>query len=110
MKSICKKFSGMGVIFRDESNQSSFTIIGYSDATVTAPRSSSNHAVKDLISLCHAPQVVHVPGHVRVHDQLGGRVLVHVLRQQLPRSGPADGWTSGLTSSEIDRRRANSKH
>ena len=26
----------MGVIFRDESNESSFTIIDYSDATVTA--------------------------------------------------------------------------
>ena len=36
MKSICKKFSGMGVTFRDESNEPSFIIIGYSDATVTA--------------------------------------------------------------------------
>ena len=36
MKSICKTFSGMSVIFRDESNDSSFIIFGYSDATVNA--------------------------------------------------------------------------
>ena len=36
MKSICKTFSGMGVIFRDESNDSSSIMIGYSDATVIA--------------------------------------------------------------------------
>ena len=36
MKSIFKTFSGMSVIFRDESNDSSFIMIGYSDATVTA--------------------------------------------------------------------------
>ena len=35
MKSICKTFSGMGVIFRDESNEPSFIMIGYSDAVVT---------------------------------------------------------------------------
>ena len=35
MKSICKTFLGMGVNFRDESNESSFIMIGYSDATVT---------------------------------------------------------------------------
>ena len=35
MKSICKIFSGMSVNFRDESNEPSFIIIGYSDATVT---------------------------------------------------------------------------
>ena len=35
MKSICKTFSGISVIFRDESNDSSFIMIGYSDATVT---------------------------------------------------------------------------
>ena len=37
MKSICKIFSGMSVNFRDESNEPSFIIIGYSDATVTVP-------------------------------------------------------------------------
>ena len=35
MKSICKIFSGISVIFRDESNYSSFIMIGYGDATVT---------------------------------------------------------------------------
>ena len=39
-----------GVTFRDESNEPSSTIIGYSDAAVTTSKSSSNHAVKDLIS------------------------------------------------------------
>jgi len=39
MKFICEIFSRMSVIFRDKSNESSSTIIGYSDATVTA----SNH-------------------------------------------------------------------
>ena len=36
MKSICKIFSGIGVIFRDESNDSSSIMIGYSDATMIA--------------------------------------------------------------------------
>ena len=35
MKSICKSFSVMDVIFQDESNESSFIIISYSNATVT---------------------------------------------------------------------------
>ena len=35
MKSICKTLLGMGINFRDESNEPSFIIIGYSDATVT---------------------------------------------------------------------------
>ena len=34
MKSICKIFLGMSVTFRDESNDSSFIMFGYSDATV----------------------------------------------------------------------------
>ena len=34
MKSICKIFLGMSVIFRDESNDLSFIMFGYSDATV----------------------------------------------------------------------------
>ena len=46
MKSICKTFSGMGVTFRDESNEPSFIIIGYSDRAQSSP----NQAVKDLIS------------------------------------------------------------
>ena len=36
MKSICKFFLGMSVTFRDESNDPSFIMIGYIDATVTA--------------------------------------------------------------------------
>ena len=36
MKSICKTFLGMGINFRDESNEPSFIMIGNSDATVTA--------------------------------------------------------------------------
>jgi hypothetical protein len=37
MKFIYKNFLGMGVTFRDESNEPSFIMIVYSDATVTAP-------------------------------------------------------------------------
>ena len=36
MKFICKIFLEMSVIFRDESNDSSFIMFGYSNATVTA--------------------------------------------------------------------------
>ena len=36
MKSIYKTFLGMSVNFLDESNEPSFIMIGYSDATVTA--------------------------------------------------------------------------
>ena len=39
----------MCVAFRDESNETSSIMIGYSDATVTTPKSLSNHAVKDPI-------------------------------------------------------------
>ena len=35
MKSICKTFSEMDVIFRDKSNDGNKSKIGYSDATVT---------------------------------------------------------------------------
>ena len=34
MKSICKTFLGMGIIFRDESNDGNYSMIDYSDATV----------------------------------------------------------------------------
>ena len=40
----------MGVTFRDESNEPSSTMIVYSDATVTTPKSSFAHVVKDLIN------------------------------------------------------------
>ena len=36
-KFICKIFSWMDVIFQDESNEPSFIMIDYSDATVTMP-------------------------------------------------------------------------
>ena len=39
MKFICKIFSRMGIIFRDESNETGSIMIDYSDATVIA----SNH-------------------------------------------------------------------
>ena len=35
MKFICETFSRMGITFRDESNEPSYTMIVYSDATVT---------------------------------------------------------------------------
>ena len=41
MKLICENFSQMSVNFRDESNELSFIMIGYSDATVT----TSNHPI-----------------------------------------------------------------
>ena len=42
-----KYFLWMDVIFRDESNEPSSTMICYSDTTVITP----NHTVNDLISL-----------------------------------------------------------
>ena len=56
MKSICKTFLGMGVNFRDESNDPSFIIIGYSDATVT----TLNHPliVRSKASLARATATV----------------------------------------------------
>jgi len=46
MKSICKTFLGMCVTFRDEFNEPSFIMIGYSDRAQSTP----NRAVKVLIS------------------------------------------------------------
>ena len=56
MKSICKTFLEMGVNFRDESNEPSFIMIGYSDATVTA----LNHPliVRSKASLARATATV----------------------------------------------------
>jgi len=54
MKFICKIFLRMGIIFRAESNESSSTMIGYSDVTVTVP----NHLLimwsKNLLATSHA--------------------------------------------------------
>ena len=40
MKFICETFTRMSVIFRDESNEASSIMIGYSDATITTPNHS----------------------------------------------------------------------
>ena len=54
MKSVCKKFSGTGVTFRDEYNEPSSTIIGDSDATVTVPNHSLIMQSKALLAITHA--------------------------------------------------------
>ena len=56
MKSICKIYLEMGVNFRDKSNESSFIMIVYSDATVTA----LNHPliVRSKASLARATATV----------------------------------------------------
>ena len=56
MKFIYKTFLGMDVNFRDESNESSFIMIGYSDATVT----TLNHPliVQSKASLARATATV----------------------------------------------------
>ena len=62
MKFICETFSRMDVTFRDESNEPSSTMIGYSYATVTTSKLSSNNAVKDLVnySTCYSTIIVNV--------------------------------------------------
>ena len=62
MKFICETFLRMSVIFRAESNEPSFTIIGYSDTTVSTSKSFSNHAIKDLISYitCYSTIIVKI--------------------------------------------------
>ena len=54
MKFICEIFSRMSVTFRDESNESSSIIIGYNDATVTAPNYSLIMLSKILLATAHA--------------------------------------------------------
>ena len=51
-----QNFLGMGVTFRDECNEPSFIMIGYSDATVTAP----NHPliVRSKVSLAKVTATV----------------------------------------------------
>ena len=44
----------MGVTFRDESNEPSSTIIGYSDATVTVPNNPLIMRSKALLATTHA--------------------------------------------------------
>jgi len=54
MKFICETFSRIGVTFRDKSNESNSTTIGYSDATII----TSNHLLviwsKALLATAHA--------------------------------------------------------
>ena len=62
MKFICETFLWMIVIFRDESNEPIFIIIGYSGATVTASNHYPYRTVKGLISYnnCYNTIVVEV--------------------------------------------------
>ena len=49
MKFICEIFSRMGVTFRDESNETSLIMIGYSDAIVTTP--NYLQIIRSMVSL-----------------------------------------------------------
>ena len=53
MKSICKSFLGMCVTFRNESNESSFIMIGYRDATVTVHNHSLIMRSNVLLATTH---------------------------------------------------------
>ena len=54
MKFICETFLRIGVIFRVESNKSSSIMIGYIDATVTAPNHSLIMRSNALLGTTHA--------------------------------------------------------
>ena len=54
MKFICETFSRIGVIFREESNESSSTMIGYSDATVTVHNHALTMHLNVLLATAHA--------------------------------------------------------
>ena len=54
MKFICEIFSRMSVTFRDESNESSSTMIGYSDATVTTHNHPLIMRSKALLATAYA--------------------------------------------------------
>ena len=53
MKFICETFLRISVIFRDESNESSSTMIDYSDATVIVPNHSLIMQLKPLLTTAH---------------------------------------------------------
>ena len=57
MKFICETFSRMGVILRDKSNETSLTMIGYSDATVTTP--NRLQIIRSKASLAAVPLQYH---------------------------------------------------
>jgi len=54
MKFICEFFLRIDVTFRDESNESSSTMIGCSDATVTTPNHLLFMRSKILLATPHA--------------------------------------------------------
>ena len=54
MKFICEIFSRIGVIFQDESNGPSSTMIGYSNATVTTSNYFLIMRSKSLLATSHA--------------------------------------------------------
>ena len=51
---ICEIFSRMNVIFRDESNKLSSTIISYNNATVTVSNHLLTMRLKPLLATTHA--------------------------------------------------------
>ena len=50
LNEVCEIFSRMGVTFRDESNEPSSIMIGYSDVIVITPNHPPNRTVKGLIT------------------------------------------------------------
>ena len=53
-KVFCEIFSRMGVTFQDKSNESDSIMIGYSDATITAPNHPLIMRSKALLATTHA--------------------------------------------------------
>ena len=102
MKSICKTFSVMGVTFRDESNKSSSTIIGYSDATITA----SNHP------LIIRSNILSAITHATVHNYgvyfIIKYYLISLISGQRRKSFYKKKFTSNQTRPRPSSRHANS--
>jgi len=62
----------MSATFRDESNESSSTMIGYSDATVTAPNQTRPKEEKQNTNICDRRVVTGLPG-AGFYDPIGHR-------------------------------------
>jgi len=62
----------MSVTFRDESNESSSTLTGYSDATVTAPNQTRPKEEKQNTNICDRRVVTGLPG-AGFYDPIGHR-------------------------------------
>ena len=62
MKFICEIFSRMSITFRDESNEPSSIMFGYSDTTVTVHNHPLNMRSKAFISynICYSTIIVDV--------------------------------------------------